>query len=85
MLLCQTTSTKVYCTNLGRRTMLISLVGMFIPAGSTVIAPLYGIHLNENDYPDPNHFKPSRFMETPRAGFPGRDGHNSFGWGELLP
>lgn len=84
MLLCPTTSTKVHRALSSRRGGLISLVGMFIPAGSTVIAPLYGIHLNENDYPDPNHFKPSRFMETPRAGFPGRDGHNSFGWGELL-
>ncbi|KAJ7249189.1 cytochrome P450 [Mycena haematopus] len=36
--------------------------GMFIPKGSTIIANLWGIHLNPVDFPDPHRFDPERFM-----------------------
>ncbi|KAK8066754.1 hypothetical protein PG997_013501, partial [Apiospora hydei] len=53
--------------------------GMFIPKGSTIIAPLWTIHLNEKDFPEPHEFKPERFLEE--RDFPGTLGHTAFGWG----
>jgi cytochrome P450 len=37
--------------------------GMFIPKGSTIIANLWGIHLNPADFPDPHRFDPERCVE----------------------
>lgn len=34
--------------------------GMFIPKGSTIIANLWSIHLNPDDFPDPHRFDPER-------------------------
>ncbi|KAK4208371.1 Fumitremorgin C synthase [Rhypophila decipiens] len=56
--------------------------GMFIPKGSTIIAPLWSIHLNENDFPDPHTFKPERFTEGRE--YPGPLGHSAFGWGRRI-
>ncbi|KAL1843232.1 hypothetical protein VTJ49DRAFT_2563 [Mycothermus thermophilus] len=56
--------------------------GMFIPKGSTVIASLWSIHLNENDFPEPHEFRPERFLE-PRQ-YPGNLGHSAFGWGRRI-
>jgi len=53
--------------------------GYFIPKGTTVYAPLFGIHLNEKDFPDPNRFKPERYLEID-PNYPGKVGHSSFGW-----
>ncbi|KAK4188886.1 putative cytochrome P450 17A1 [Podospora australis] len=59
--------------------------GMFIPKGSTVIAPLWSIHLNEEDFPDPNTFKPERFLDEERMKeYPGTMGHSAFGWGRRI-
>ncbi|KAK3389784.1 cytochrome P450 [Podospora didyma] len=56
--------------------------GMFIPKGSTIIAPLWGIHLNETDFPNPHTFNPDRFL-APRE-YPGTFGHSAFGWGRRI-
>ncbi|GKT53022.1 cytochrome P450 [Colletotrichum tofieldiae] len=56
--------------------------GMFIPKGSTVIAPLWSIHLNEADFPEPDEFRPERFME--HREYPGTFGHSAFGWGRRI-
>ncbi|CCC10889.1 hypothetical protein SMACR_04120 [Sordaria macrospora] len=56
--------------------------GMFIPKGSTVIAPLWSIHLNENDFPDPHTFLPERFLG--QREYPGPFGHCAFGWGRRI-
>ncbi|KAK7966338.1 uncharacterized protein PG986_000615 [Apiospora aurea] len=56
--------------------------GMFIPKGSTIIAPLWTIHLNEKDFPEPHEFKPERFREE--RDFPGTLGHTAFGWGRRI-
>ncbi|KAK1676787.1 cytochrome P450 [Colletotrichum godetiae] len=56
--------------------------GMFIPKGSTVIAPLWSIHLNEADFPEPHEFRPERFL-TDRE-YPGTFGHSAFGWGRRI-
>ncbi|KAJ7141223.1 cytochrome P450 [Mycena epipterygia] len=56
--------------------------GMFIPKGSTIIANLWGIHLNPADFPDPHRFDPERFM-TKRE-YPGPWQHSSFGYGRRV-
>ncbi|KAI0884201.1 cytochrome P450 [Annulohypoxylon maeteangense] len=56
--------------------------GMFIPKGSTIIAPLWSIHLNESDFPDPDKFQPERFIEDRE--YPGTFGHSAFGWGRRI-
>ncbi|KAK7418150.1 hypothetical protein QQX98_004125 [Neonectria punicea] len=56
--------------------------GMFIPKGSTIIAPLWGIHLNEADFPEPHEFRPERFLEE--RNYPGTFGHSAFGWGRRI-
>ncbi|KAI1774320.1 cytochrome P450 [Hypoxylon cercidicola] len=56
--------------------------GMFIPKGSTIIAPLWSIHLNESDFPEPNEFRPERFIE--KRDYPGTFGHSAFGWGRRI-
>ncbi|KEZ46554.1 Uncharacterized protein SAPIO_CDS0349 [Scedosporium apiospermum] len=56
--------------------------GMFIPKGSTIIAPLWSLHLNEADFPEPHEFKPERFME--KREYPGPWGHSAFGWGRRV-
>ncbi|KAI0603032.1 cytochrome P450 [Biscogniauxia sp. FL1348] len=56
--------------------------GMFIPKGSTIIAPLWSIHLNEDDFPDPHNFLPERFLQARE--YPGTHGHSAFGWGRRV-
>ncbi|EGU79934.1 hypothetical protein FOXB_09559 [Fusarium oxysporum f. sp. conglutinans Fo5176] len=56
--------------------------GMFIPKGSTIIAPLWTLHLNEADFPEPHEFRPERFME--KREYPGTLGHSAFGWGRRI-
>ncbi|KAI1057393.1 hypothetical protein LB507_011541 [Fusarium sp. FIESC RH6] len=56
--------------------------GMFIPKGSTIIAPLWTLHLNEADFPQPHEFRPERFLE--KRDYPGTLGHSAFGWGRRV-
>ncbi|KAJ6561881.1 cytochrome P450 [Mycena capillaripes] len=56
--------------------------GMFIPKGSTIIANLWGIHLNPADFPDPHRFDPERFMS--KREYPGPWQHSSFGYGRRV-
>ncbi|KAL2193988.1 cytochrome P450 [Corynascus similis CBS 632.67] len=56
--------------------------GMFIPKGSTIIAPLWSIHLNEADFPDPHNYQPERFLG--KREYPGNLGHSAFGWGRRI-
>lgn len=39
----------------------IDIDGRVVPAGTTVIASIYGVHHNPDVYPDPEEFDPSRF------------------------
>ncbi|BGP40833.1 hypothetical protein JCM10450v2_004836 [Rhodotorula kratochvilovae] len=56
--------------------------GMFIPAGSTVVANLESIHHNEKDFPDSDRFDPERFMV--KRDYPGKWGHSAFGFGRRI-
>ncbi|KAL6710489.1 hypothetical protein ACN47E_008537 [Coniothyrium glycines] len=68
----------------------------YIPAGTTILGNSWAINLNEEYYPDPHHFDPTRFLDTvlnerakappPPTGrpHPAKSGHSSFGWGRRI-
>ncbi|KAF2200671.1 cytochrome P450 [Delitschia confertaspora ATCC 74209] len=70
--------------------------GYYIPAGTTILGNSWAINLNEEYYPNPHHFDPTRFLDTPltlksksqtletRKQHPSKLGHSSFGWGRRI-
>ncbi|KAI4914950.1 hypothetical protein J4E90_004987 [Alternaria incomplexa] len=70
--------------------------GYYIPSGTTVLGNSWAINLNEEYYPNPHHFDPTRFLDealtqrsktpTPLTGkpHPAKSGHSSFGWGRRI-
>jgi len=70
--------------------------GYYIPSGTTVLGNSWAINLNEEYYPNPHHFDPTRFFDealaersktpTPLTGkpHPAKSGHSSFGWGRRI-
>jgi len=58
--------------------------GYLIPKGSTILGNLWGIHLNEDYFPDPHHFNPDRFLDPNRPDYPHPAGHSAFGWGRRI-
>jgi len=69
--------------------------GYKIPAGTTILGNSWAINLNEEYYPDPHYFCPSRFLDpkdiqegvkVPAKGraHPAKAGHSSFGWGRRI-
>lgn len=70
--------------------------GYYIPSGTTVLGNSWAINLNEDYYPNPHHFNPTRFLDealaerfkapTPLTGkpHPAKAGHSSFGWGRRI-
>ncbi|KAI8939181.1 hypothetical protein NX059_005013 [Plenodomus lindquistii] len=70
--------------------------GYHILAGTSVIGNSWAINLNEEYYPNPHHFDPTRFLDaalaerakapTPLTGkaHPANSGHSSFGWGRRI-
>lgn len=41
-----------------------------IEAGQVVVVPLYGVHMDEDIYPEPHTFRPERFMGEERKNRP---------------
>ncbi|KAF2019858.1 cytochrome P450 [Aaosphaeria arxii CBS 175.79] len=70
--------------------------GYYIPSGTTILGNSWAINLNEEYYPNPHHFDPTRFLDsamaeraknlTPLSGraHPAKAGHSSFGWGRRI-
>lgn len=70
--------------------------GYYIPAGTTVLGNSWAINLNEEYYPNPHLFDPTRFLDSalseklkaPMAltgkAHPAKGGHSSFGWGRRV-
>jgi cytochrome P450 len=58
--------------------------GYFIPKGTTMLGNLWAIHQNAADFPQPNHFRPERFLDGSLAHYPQPQGHSSFGWGRRV-
>lgn len=55
--------------------------GYLIPAGTYVAGNLWAIHRNPNDFPEPDVFKPERYLKENQLPYPNAKGHNAFGWG----
>jgi cytochrome P450 len=67
-----------------------------IPAGTTILGNSWAINLNEEYYPKPHHFDPTRFLDDTLAEkarkpssalgkpHPAKAGHSSFGWGRRI-
>src|SRR5579862_2299138 len=55
--------------------------GYHIPAGTNITGNLWAIHRHPRDFPDPDVFKPERYLEGNRMPYPNERGHNAFGWG----
>lgn len=54
--------------------------GYLIPKGTWITGNLWAIHRNPNEFPDPDEYKPERFIDKTRP-YPNKKGHNAFGWG----
>ncbi|KAF4549104.1 Cytochrome P450-like protein 1 [Elsinoe fawcettii] len=52
-----------------------------IPAGTTITGNLWAIHRHEREFPDPDEFKPERYLGGLQFKYPNQRGHNAFGWG----
>jgi len=55
--------------------------GYYFPAGINITGNLWAIHRNPRDFPEPDVFKPERYLEGSRMPYPNERGHNAFGWG----
>ncbi|RDL41436.1 Uncharacterized protein BP5553_01415 [Venustampulla echinocandica] len=51
-----------------------------IPKGTWIAGNVWSIHRNPKDFPDPDVFRPERFLDEARP-FPSKKGHSAFGWG----
>lgn len=57
--------------------------GYLIPKDTSITGNLWAIHRNPRDFPDPDVFRPERFLNE-RQPYPNKKGHNAFGWGRRL-
>ena len=60
--------------------------GYFIPAGTTIIPNAWAIHMDPKVYPEPEKFKPERFISNNQVvGIPQSErGHFGFGYGRRI-
>lgn len=55
--------------------------GYKIPAGTNITGNMWAIHRNPRDFPDPDTFRPERFLNSLERPYPNQRGSNPFGWG----
>ncbi|CAO2650482.1 Nn.00g017740.m01.CDS01 [Neocucurbitaria sp. VM-36] len=55
--------------------------GYFIPKDTSITGNLWAIHRNPRDFPEPDVFRPERFLNGLERPYPNKKGHNAFGWG----
>ncbi|PNS18366.1 3-hydroxyphenylacetate 6-hydroxylase [Sphaceloma murrayae] len=55
--------------------------GYRIPAGTTMTGNLWAIHRHEREFPEPDEFRPERYLHGLQFSYPNSRGHNAFGWG----
>lgn len=55
--------------------------GYFIPKDTAITGNVWAIHRNPREFPEPDVFRPERFLGGPERPYPNKQGHNAFGWG----
>jgi cytochrome P450 len=55
--------------------------GYYIPKGATITGNLWAIHRNPREFPEPDVFRPERYLNGGERPYPNSRGHNAFGWG----
>lgn len=55
--------------------------GYHFPAGTNVTGNKWAIHRNPRDFPEPDVFRPERFLNGLENPYPNSKGSNPFGWG----
>ncbi|KAL2825820.1 cytochrome P450 [Aspergillus cavernicola] len=55
--------------------------GYHFPAGTNFTGNMWAIHRNPRDFPDPDMFRPERFLGGLENAYPNSRGSNPFGWG----
>ncbi|KAF2461513.1 cytochrome P450 [Lineolata rhizophorae] len=55
--------------------------GYHIPAGTNITGNLWAIHRHPREFPDPDEFRPERYVDGLQFDYPNTRGHNAFGWG----
>jgi cytochrome P450 len=62
--------------------------GYSIPKGSTILCNTWAIHRDPAYFPEPDLFRPERYLEDPRESgampYPQKAGHSAFGWGRRI-
>jgi len=58
--------------------------GYNIPKGSTILCNLWAIHRDPKMFPEPDQFKPERFLDPNSPKYPQKSGHSGFGWGRRI-
>jgi cytochrome P450 len=53
--------------------------GYHIPAGTNITGNLWAIHRHPRDFPEPDEFRPERYLDGQRMPYPNERGHNAFG------
>uniref|UniRef100_A0A8H7KE77 Cytochrome P450 n=1 Tax=Bionectria ochroleuca TaxID=29856 RepID=A0A8H7KE77_BIOOC len=55
--------------------------GYLIPKDTAITGNMWAIHRNPRDFPEPDVFRPERFLGGLEMPYPNKRGHNAFGWG----
>jgi cytochrome P450 len=55
--------------------------GYYFPKGTNFTGNMWAIHRNARDFPEPDEFRPERFLNGLENPYPNARGSNPFGWG----
>ncbi|OAG34303.1 hypothetical protein AYO21_11550 [Fonsecaea monophora] len=55
--------------------------GYLIPKGTPITGNVWAIHRNPREFPEPDQFRPERYLGGLERPYPNKQGHNAFGWG----
>ena len=58
--------------------------GYIIPKRTPITGNVWAIHRNPRDFPEPDKFRPERYLGGLERPYPNKQGHNAFGWGRRV-
>ncbi|EXJ63763.1 hypothetical protein A1O7_00098 [Cladophialophora yegresii CBS 114405] len=58
--------------------------GYLIPKGTPITGNVWAIHRHPREFPEPDNFRPERFLNGLERPYPNKQGHNAFGWGRRV-